>query len=106
MSVNQVRDFERQSAKEVPQYPPHTLSDTSSSPDSFRPINACGSSTCMVEDSGMLKVGATSSPDVSDVPLAADSSRMEMRLFKERRSVLEYLCQHVPTVRSLDIYGQ
>jgi hypothetical protein len=59
----------------------------------------------MVEDSGMLKVGAASSPDVSDVPLAADSSRMEMRLFKERRSVLEYLC-HVPTVRSLDIYGQ
>jgi hypothetical protein len=54
-------------------------------------------------ESGILKVGATNVRDMgnaTNVPLADDTSRMEMRLFRERRRVLEYLCQHFPTVRS------
>jgi hypothetical protein len=43
------------------------------------------------------------SDDVGKAPLADGIFRMVMRLLSETRSVLEYLSQHLPTVRSLDI---
>ena len=50
-------------------------------------------------------MGGANVADVGNVPRADVTSRMEMRLFRETRSVLEYLCQRLSTIRSLDTYG-
>jgi hypothetical protein len=41
---------------------------------------------------GKLAEGAAIILDLHDTSLAYDSSRMEMRLLRETRSVFEYLC--------------
>ena len=63
------------------------------------------SSTCTapcIELEATLDVRGTSD-DVGKAPSADEIFRMVMRLLSETRSVLEYLSEHLPTVRSLDI---
>ena len=63
------------------------------------------SSTCTapcIELEATLDVRGASD-NVGKAPLADEIFRMVMRLLSETRSVLEYLSQHLPTVRNLDI---
>ena len=50
-----------------------------------------------------MDVRGASVPYAGKASLADETLRIEMRLLSETRSVLEYLCQHLLTVRSLDI---
>ena len=76
----------------------------------FLPSNGCGkfsNSACTILE-GSLEEGTLGVRDVveaDDVPLLGIISRMEIRLLRETRSVLEYLCQHLPAIRSYGSHG-
>ena len=55
---------------------------------------------------GELVEGTSIIRDLLKPPLACDSSRMEMRLFRDTRSVFEYLHRRLPTVSGGSIYNQ
>lgn len=66
------------------------------------------SSTCTILE-GLSEVGTSNARDVAgtgNIPLLDIASRMQIRLLSETRSVLEYLHQHLPTIRSHDSHGQ
>jgi hypothetical protein len=73
----------------------------------FPSSSKCGklsTSTCTILE-GSSEVGTSDARDVAgtgNVPLLDITLRMQIRLLSETRSALEYLRQHLPTIRSHD----
>ena len=99
ISINQVKCWKK-TGKGASQHLPITPSRLSSSTDS-RDISLSRkvydgflSSKCTTFRPSLVAEAGRVREDVSNAPLSADTSRIEIRLLRETRSVFEYLCQH------------